>query len=118
MLEHREIPAAWRGHWSYNPLDAYGCMLLSENGEARPGLVAQQIAGVYLASLGDVPRWFAEGSARAIGRADRSQGPPRRALGRRRPRCWRPTDKPEGFLTGEHGPRRQRHAQLQLRRSS
>ncbi len=66
MLEGRELPATWRGHWMYNPLDPYGCVVLEPNGAAPPGLVAQQIAGVYVASLGSVPRWFAEGSARAV----------------------------------------------------
>ena len=28
MLERRELPAVWRGHWHYSPLDTYGCVLL------------------------------------------------------------------------------------------
>ncbi|MGD9721753.1 MAG: c-type cytochrome domain-containing protein [Pirellulales bacterium] len=64
MLEARELPAQWRGHWRYTGVDAYGCVLV-DGDEVSPGLVAQQIAGVYVASLGKVPRWFAEGTARA-----------------------------------------------------
>jgi hypothetical protein len=65
MLEQREIPAAWRGHWRHTGVDAYGCILL-EADAVPPGLVTQQLAGAYIASLGDVPRWFAEGTARAV----------------------------------------------------
>ena len=34
MLERREIPASWRGHWRYTGVDAYGCVLLT--GTKRP----------------------------------------------------------------------------------
>lgn len=65
MLERRELPADWRGHWRYTGVDAYSCLLLTSD-ELPKGLVAQQIAGAYVASLGKVPRWFSEGTARAV----------------------------------------------------
>ncbi len=65
MLEEREIPADWRGHWRFTGVDAYGCILLGDDTVPR-GLIAQQIAGAYAAGLGQVPRWFAEGTARAM----------------------------------------------------
>ena len=99
MLEHRELPSQWRGHWSYNPLDAYGCLLLSERGEASPGLVAQQLAGAYVASLGDVPRWFAEGSARAIAAHVDARDPRVHQWDERAEKLLNTTTKPEGFLT-------------------
>lgn len=104
MLEGRELPATWRGHWMYNPLDPYGCVLLEQNGTAAPGVVAQQIAGVYVASLGEVPRWFAEGSARAVAaridpRDARVQGWDRQVA-----EVLDGLESPESFLTGTLAP--------------
>jgi len=104
MLEGRELPASWRGHWMYNPLDPYGCVLLEQNGTAAPGVVAQQIAGVYVASLGEVPRWFAEGSARAIAarldpRDSRVQGWDRQVA-----EVLESLERPESFLAGTLAP--------------
>jgi len=100
MLERRELPLEWRGHWAYNALDAYGCVLLPQNRQVPAGVVAQQLAGSYVASLGSVPRWFAEGSGRAMAaRFDRKDD---------RVTSWdaqlmeilASTDKPEEFLAG------------------
>ncbi len=104
MLEGRELPATWRGHWMYNPLDPYGCVLLEKDGTAAPGVVAQQIAGVYVASLGKVPRWFAEGSARAVAaridpRDSRVQGWDRQVA-----EVLDSLERPEGFLAGALAP--------------
>jgi hypothetical protein len=67
MLDRRELPIEWKGHWRYNVVDAQGFILLPAKDEySVPSVVAQQIAGVYVASQGSVPRWFAEGSARAM----------------------------------------------------
>jgi len=68
MVEKRELPSSWRGHWFYNLVDAYGCVMLPkpDEDEQLDPLLAQQIAGAYVASLGKVPRWFSEGSARAV----------------------------------------------------
>ena len=69
MVEEREIPTASRGHWRYTGIDAYACLVPPRTGEAQPldSLLAQQIAGAYVASLGRVPRWFAEGAGRVTG---------------------------------------------------
>jgi mono/diheme cytochrome c family protein len=65
MVEKREIPSAWRGHWNFSVVDAYGAMIAPRSDEySLEALLAQQIAGTYVASIGQVPRWFAEGSAR------------------------------------------------------
>jgi len=67
MVERRQTPRGVRGHWRYSIVDAYGAVIPPKTGgdELAP-LIAQQIAGVYAASLGrDTPRWFAEGVARA-----------------------------------------------------
>lgn len=66
MVEKRQLPAVWRGHWGYNVTDAYVCLTLPQNDDfSLDTMVAQQLAGVYVASQGGVPKWFAEGAARA-----------------------------------------------------
>jgi hypothetical protein len=66
MVEKRQIPPEWRGHWIFSITDAYGALLPSRTDEySFEALAGQQIAGAYMASLGKgAPRWFAEGSAR------------------------------------------------------
>ncbi|MCA9269624.1 MAG: hypothetical protein KDA41_14180, partial [Planctomycetales bacterium] len=67
MVEKRKLPTQWYGHWSYDTVDAYGCLVPSRSGKySANALIAQQLAGVYVASCGSPPRWFAEGSARAV----------------------------------------------------
>jgi mono/diheme cytochrome c family protein len=104
MLEHREIPSNWRGHWRYNPVDAYGCVLLTSEGNISPGLVAQQIVGAYLASLGKVPRWFSEGTARAVAAKVEPKDARVKAWDDQIARILQSTDKPENFLTGKLQP--------------
>ena len=99
MLERREIPAVWRGHWHYSPLDTYGCVLLTSEGEASGGVVAQQLAGAYVASLGEVPRWFAEGSARAVAARLDPKDPRVKLWDNQVARIVTDSEKPDAFLT-------------------
>ena len=103
MLEHREIPASYRGHWRYTGVDAYGCILLSGD-EASPGLVAQQLAGAHVASLGKVPQWFAEGSARAVASKFDSKDPRVKTWDDRVARLMQANDQPADFLSGKLPP--------------
>jgi mono/diheme cytochrome c family protein len=65
MVEKRELPREWRGHWRFDTLDAYGSVVVPRGDEySLEGIIAQQVAGVYVASLGDSPQWFREGAAR------------------------------------------------------
>jgi hypothetical protein len=66
MVEKRDVPASWRGHFRYSIVDAYGVLLLPRSGDySLDALIGQQVAAVYVASLGrTVPRWFAEGCGR------------------------------------------------------
>jgi len=66
MVERRDIPKSVRGHWKYNVVDAYGAFYPSRtNKYSTDALIAQQVAGAYIASLDSLPpRWFAEGAAR------------------------------------------------------
>lgn len=65
MVEKRELPGEWRGHWKFDVLDAYGALITPRSDEySLDALIAQQVAGAYVASLGDSPMWFREGAAR------------------------------------------------------
>jgi hypothetical protein len=68
MVEKRDLPPAWRGHFRYSIVDAYGAVLMPRATDyALDTLVAQQIGAMYVASQGrGVPHWFAEGVGRAI----------------------------------------------------
>jgi hypothetical protein len=69
MVERRELPDNSHGHFRYNIIDAYAGLVMPANGEASlPGLVAEQLAGIYVESLGNgnVPAWFSQGTARAV----------------------------------------------------
>jgi mono/diheme cytochrome c family protein len=65
MVEKRELPGEWRGHWNFDVIDAYGAVVVPRGAEySLESLLGQQIAGAYIASLGDSPLWFREGAAR------------------------------------------------------
>jgi hypothetical protein len=69
MVERRELPDNSYGHFRYNVLDAYaGIVMPQKNEVSLPGLVAEQLAGIYVESLGkgDVPQWFSQGTAWAV----------------------------------------------------
>jgi mono/diheme cytochrome c family protein len=67
MVERRDVPPAWRGHWGYTIVDAYGAVLVPRADDySLDALIAQQLASVYIASQGGVPRWFAEGCGRVL----------------------------------------------------
>ncbi len=65
MVERRDLPRPWRGHWRFNQVDAYGAMIPPRADEyAFDPLVTEFIAGAYIKSLGNVPDWFASGAGR------------------------------------------------------
>jgi mono/diheme cytochrome c family protein len=103
MLERRELPSTWRGHWHFTPVDAYGCLLLVGD-KAPPGLVAQQLAGSYLASRGKSPRWFAEGAARAVAARVEPKDPRVKLWDDQVARILAASPKPEAFLSGGISP--------------
>ena len=66
MVEQRTLPREWRGHWRFDVVNAYGA-LLPDDEATNEALLAEQIGGVYAASLGKtVPYWFAEGAGRLV----------------------------------------------------
>jgi hypothetical protein len=104
MLEKREIPTTWQGHWSYTPRDAYACLHLPAGAEVPAGLVTQLLSGAYAASLGKVPRWFAEGSARAVAARLHPKDPRLGAWDEQLVEVLKRVDEPAGFLTASLPP--------------
>ena len=67
MVEKREISPDWTGHWVYDVIDAYVCLLVPRDEEAPLDVqLTELFAGLYVDSRGIVPTWFSEGSSRAI----------------------------------------------------
>jgi hypothetical protein len=68
MVEKRDVSPASRGHFRYTIVDAHGAVLTPKTNEYDlDTLIAQQLAAVYVASLGkNVPHWFAEGCGRVV----------------------------------------------------
>lgn len=64
MVEKRQLPQAWKGHWRYNILDNYAALLPPRGAEDEmDGLLIQQLGSGYMAGLGQgVPTWFADGA--------------------------------------------------------
>ena len=123
MVEKREVPRTIFGHWKYNITDAYAVMIPPRRDEfSVDALLAQQISGAYLGSLG-APDWFAEGAARVVATKIK---PVKTTSGRKRtPRSRKKSadkrmdkwtnelpdvlvkmDKPEDFLKGKLRPDR------------
>src|SRR5581483_4548668 len=66
MVERRELPADWHGHWRYNVVDCYGCVLVPDDDKGVELTLAEVFAGAFIENQAKMPRWFAEGAARAI----------------------------------------------------
>lgn len=68
MVEKREIPSGWRGHWRYTVVDNYAGVYppRSDSEGKLDTLLAEQIAGAYIETQGKFPRWFTQGSAWAV----------------------------------------------------
>ena len=101
MVEKREIPSNWQGHWKYNVVDAYACLVVPMNDPSSAGgLVAEQLAGTYIDALGKVPQWFAQGSAWAVGAAAEPKDPRSRQWEESVPAILSRCAKSDDFLTG------------------
>lgn len=66
MVERRELPTEWHGHWRYNIVDCYGCVLVPDDDNGVELILAEIFAGSYIENQGKMPRWFSEGAARTI----------------------------------------------------
>ncbi|MFI4874644.1 MAG: c-type cytochrome domain-containing protein [Blastopirellula sp. JB062] len=66
MVERRDVPPAWQGHFWYDVTDAYGIVQLPVNDAYDlDAMFAQVIASNYVASL-NAPDWFADGVGRVV----------------------------------------------------
>jgi len=102
MVEKRELPKEWKAHWQFDILDAYAAMLMPRSkDDAMEALLGHQIASAYVASLGDIPRWFSEGCGRMaaakIDAADKRVVATNEAI----PEAISTSTKPDDFLTGK-----------------
>jgi hypothetical protein len=102
MVEKRELPNKWRGHWNFTIIDAYGAMIPPrDTSYSLDGLVAQQLAGAYIASLNNPPRWFSEGSARVAASRLAARDPRVASWKDGLPAALAKMQKPDDFLTGK-----------------
>lgn len=105
MVEKRAIPAEWRGHWNFTIVDAYGALIPPRTDEySLQALLAQQIAGTYVASLGKAPHWFAEGSARVAASLVQADDPRVAGWDESLSAVLGSMNSPDDFLTGKLPP--------------
>jgi mono/diheme cytochrome c family protein len=107
MVEKRDLPSAWRGHYKFSIVDAYGAVLNPRSADhSLDALIAQQLAAVYIASKGKgVPHWFAEGAGRVVAERLAPAGDARVAQWDAEiPRVIGGMAAPDDFLTGKLDP--------------
>ena len=102
MVEQRELPKSWRGHWQFNVVDAYGALVPPQDESyTYEGLVSQLIAAAYVASLNSPPRWFADGSGRGVAARIFPKDERVRHWEREMPRVLASFSRAEDFLQGK-----------------
>ena len=102
MVEKRPAAADANGHWRYNIIDAYACIVPPKSDEeySLAALIVAQITGIYIDSLGSVPAWFSEGSALAMAAKLDPKDPELRRREERVPAVIRGSNTPDAFLAG------------------
>ena len=101
MVEKRERMAGTDSHCRFTFVDAYIAFHASSaSQEAWETLLAQQIAGVYLASCGRSPHWFRTGAARAVAVQLTPRSSQARDWNRDLNAAFRRLSAPDDFLTG------------------
>jgi mono/diheme cytochrome c family protein len=108
MVEQRDLGDEVRGHYFFNVVDAYGCLVPPKTGsddsaadDALACLLSSQIAGAYLESLGTVPRWFSQGGALAVSSKLVPKDPAVLRLRDRLPEAMRNAPSAEAVITGD-----------------
>ncbi len=65
MVEERQLPPEWRGHFGMDSTDIFGVFVMPEadgsSDYTLAGVVGQQVAAAYVGSLSNSPSWFADG---------------------------------------------------------
>ena len=80
-------------------MNAYGVIVRPANGEySLVALVGQQVAGLYIASLGRTPQWFQDGAGAAMGLQMDSKDPRLKAWRDAIPRVLSSGVKGDGFI--------------------
>lgn len=105
MVEKRELPRDWRGHWKYDIVDAYGALIPPRADEySLEGLISEQLAATYVASLSDTPQWFADGVGRVVASRLAAKDPRVAEWNSALPGVLAALAKPDEFLTGKVPP--------------
>jgi hypothetical protein len=106
MVEKRSLPTAWRGHFKYSIVDAYGAVVPPKAGEySLQCLIGQQLAAGYVASKGNnVPSWFAEGTGRVVAARLVPHDARVQHWNDELPNIFAEMKKPDDFLTGQLPP--------------
>jgi hypothetical protein len=102
MVEGRELPGRSFGHFRYNVVDAYAGIVMPQNGEVSlPSLVSEQLAGLYVESIGngDLPLWFSQGTAWAVAASLDAKDPRVQQWDNAGPSIFASANKADDFLT-------------------
>jgi len=107
MIERRDLPPDWKGHYRYNVTDAYGSVQVPSEDEYELNvLLGQLIASNHVASLGNgtVPDWFAEGVGRVVASRISKNDPRVVAWDNQIESALGSMSKPDDFVTGKLSP--------------
>ena len=100
-LDDRDLPNSAYGYWRYNVVDAYAAILVPQSDEyTLDALLVQEAAAVYVASLGKIPPWFAEGSARVAAAKLKADDARVVAWDQQLPKVIASMTRPDDFATG------------------
>lgn len=105
MVEKRELPRDWRGHWKFDVVDAYGALIPPRADEySLEGLISEQLAATYVASLSDAPQWYADGVGRVVASRVAAKDPRVTEWNSELPGVLASLAKPDEFLNGKLPP--------------
>lgn len=105
MVEKRQLPRFWQGHWRFNIIEAYAAIVSPRNEVGLDALIAQQVSGTYVASLASLPpQWFSEGSARAVAATIDPEDSRVAEWDRQLPEVLAAMQSPNDFATGKLSP--------------
>jgi len=103
MVEAKQLPTTWRGHWFYNVVDAYACLAPpSDDQDTMDRLLVEVMAGAYIESQGNAPRWFSQGVGRAMSAQLNPKNPTVKMWDERIPLILSGAD-PAGLINGDLG---------------
>ena len=107
MIERRQLPRTWNGHWRYDIVDPYIAISYAHDQlDSLDALLAHQVISMYVAGqgAGASPRWFAEGAGRALAAQVAARDPLVEQWDEQLPSVLAKMSKPDDFMTGRLGP--------------